>query len=188
MILQALCDYYARLPDLPREGYELKEIPFILEIDPDGILVQALDTREAQGKKKQARAFLVPQGVKKSVNVAANLLWGNAEYVLGLPDVKKLAERQASGKEAEYRARLVEMRVAFFAELLRLPVDTQQDAGIRAVMAFMGQAPDDLIARLGEICPEIIENNPNLSFRLRGDVDLVCQRPAVSIAVMQRET
>lgn len=188
MILQALCDYYARKPDLPREGYELKEIPFIIEIDPDGTLFQILDTREVQGKRKPARAFLVPQSVKKSVNVAANLLWGNAEYVLGLPDVKKLAERQASGREAEYHARLVEMRSAFVAELRRLPVDTQQDEGILAVMAFMGQAPDDLIARLDEIGPEITGSNPNLSFRLRGDVDLVCQRPAVSIAVMQRET
>lgn len=187
MILPALCDYYARKPELPRDGYELKEIPFIIEIDPDGTLAQVLDTREVQGKRKQARAFLVPQSVKKSVNVAANLLWGNAEYVLGLPDVKKLAERQASGREAEYHARLVEMRSAFVAELRRLPLDTQQDEGIRAVMAFMGHAPDDLVARLGEIGPEIAGSNPNLSFRLRGDVDLVCQRPAVSIAVMQRD-
>jgi CRISPR-associated protein Csd1 len=187
MILPALCDYYARKPELPRDGYELKEIPFIIEIDPDGTLVQVLDTREVQGKRKQARAFLVPQSVKKSVNVAANLLWGNAEYVLGLPDVKKLAERQASGREAEYHARLVEMRSAFVAELRRLPLDTQQDEGIRAVMAFMGHAPDDLVARLGEIGPEIAGSNPNLSFRLRGEVDLVCQRPAVSIAVMQRD-
>ena len=103
MILQALHDYYLRKPDLPREGFELKDIPFIIEIEPDGRPVQIIDTRELVGKRKQARWFLVPQGVKKSVNVAANLLWGNAEYVLGIPDEKKLAERQANGKEAEYR-------------------------------------------------------------------------------------
>lgn len=185
MILQALCDYYARKPELPRDGYEIKEIPFVLELDADGHLVQILDTREAKGKKRQARGFLVPQGIKKSVNVAANLLWGNAEYVLGIPDKKKLAERQAKGKEVEYRARLREMRDACVAEIHRLPTAAQQDAGIQSVLAFMAIPATDLADQFGEIGSEIAETNPNLTFRLRGDVDLVCQRPTVSMAIMQ---
>ena len=187
MILQALVDYYARKPDLPRDGFELKDIPLIIELDPDGHLVQILDTRQLRGKKKQARGFLVPQGVKKSVNVAASLLWGNAEYVLGLPDAKKLAERKAKGKEVEYRARLNEMRGAFVAEIRHLPEAVLQDEGIRAVLAFMAQSSETLLAQLGEMGGEIAESNPNLTFRLRGDVDLVCQRPLVSSAVMRRE-
>jgi len=186
MILQALCDYYARKPGLARDGFELKEIPFVLELGPDGRLVQILDTREIQGKKKQARGFLVPQGVKKSVNVAANLLWGNAEYVLGIPDQKKLAERQAKGKEAEYQDRLRQMHDSFVAEIRRLPDAAQQDAGIQAALAFMDQPATDLRERFGEIGTEILETNPNLTFRLRGDVDLVCQRPTVCKSVMHR--
>lgn len=187
MILQALNDYYARKPDLPRDGFELKDIPLIIELEPDGHLVQIFDTRELRGKKKQARGFLVPQGVKKSVNVAASLLWGNAEYVLGLPDAKKLAERKAKGKEVEYRARLNEMRGAFVAEIRRLPEAVQQDEGIQAVLAFMAQSSETLLAQLGETGGEIAESNPNLTFRLRGDIELVCQRPLVSSAVMRRE-
>lgn len=189
MILQALNDYYLRKPQLPREGYELKEIPFIIEIESAGDLVQILDTRELQGKKKQARGFLVPQGVKKSVNVAANLLWGNAEYVLGLPDAKKLTEREAKGKEkeAKYRARLNEMRDAFVAKIRCLPDATLQDEGIQAVLAFLAKSPEVLSMGLGEASTEITESNPNLTFRLRGDIQLVCQRPAVSAAIMQRE-
>ena len=187
MILQALNDYYRRKPELPKAGYELKEIPFLLELDADGRLIQVVDTREQQGKKKLARAFLVPQGVKKSVNVAANLLWGNAEYVLGLPDAKKLAERKAKGKETEYRARLNEMRGVFGAEIRHLPESVQQDEGIRAVLAFMVQSSEALSAQLGEAGVEIAESNPNLTFRLRGDIDLVCQRPVVSSAIMRRE-
>lgn len=187
MILQALNDYYARKPDLPRDGFELKDIPLIIELELDGRLVQILDTRELRGKKKQARGFLVPQGVKKSVNVAASLLWGNAEYVLGLPDAKKLTERKTKGKEAEYRARLNEMHGAFVAEIRRLPEAAQQDEGIRAVLAFVARSSDDLLAQLGEAGGEIAESNPNLTFRLRGDIDLVCQRPAVSSAIMRRE-
>lgn len=185
MILQALRDYYTRKPELPRDGFELKDIPFIIEIEPDGRPVQVLDTRELVGKRKQARGFLVPQGVKKSVNVAANLLWGNAEYVLGIADTKKLAERQAKGKEAEYRVRLTEMRAAFVEEIRHLPEAAQQDSGVQAVLAFAQLAGDEMVAALGELGGEISETNPNLTFRLRGDVDLVCQRPAVSAAIMQ---
>ncbi|WP_419630232.1 type I-C CRISPR-associated protein Cas8c/Csd1, partial [Thiolapillus sp.] len=52
-----------------------KEIPFIIEIDADGCLVQIEDTRSGEGRKKQARPFLVPQGVKKTSGIASNLLW-----------------------------------------------------------------------------------------------------------------
>lgn len=187
MILQALNDYYRRKPELPKAGYELKEIPFLLELDADGQLIQVVDTREQQGKKKLVRAFLVPQGVKKSVNVAANLLWGNAEYVLGLPDAKKLAEREAKGKASDYMARLLEMREAFDAEIRALPDAVQQDKGIRAVLAFMAQSAEELSAQLGEAGGEIAKSNPNLTFRLRGDIDLVCQRPAVSSFIMRRD-
>ena len=89
MILQALVDYYDRKatdPDsaLAPGGLEWKEIPFILELNADGTLVQIVDTREFQGKKLIAKRFLVPQAVKKTSGVAANLFWDTAEYVLGL--------------------------------------------------------------------------------------------------------
>jgi len=44
MILQALCDYYERKPDLPRLGFETKAIPFVIEINSAGQLVQIEDT------------------------------------------------------------------------------------------------------------------------------------------------
>ena len=89
MILQALTDYYRRKCDdpdpaqrLPAFGLEQKEIPFILEINAEGELLQLRDTRELHGKKKVARIYRVPMGIKKTSGVAANLLWDNAEYVL----------------------------------------------------------------------------------------------------------
>jgi len=99
MIFQALNDYYHRKCDdpdpaqrLPVFGLEQKEIPFILELSAEGELLQLRDTREVQGKKKVARVFKVPMGIKKTSGPAANLLWDNAEYVLGMPDTKKLEE------------------------------------------------------------------------------------------------
>lgn len=179
MILQALYEYYQRKPDLPREGFELKEIPFVVELNRSGSAVQIEDTRYLEGKKKRAKTFLLPQGEKKSVNVAANLLWGNAEYVLGLPDRGKLDERKADGKEKEYRARLKEMHQAFIERIAALPQQAQADEGIRAVMRFLSDLDTKALKRFEESWMEIAETNPNLTFRIRGDASLVCQRPAV---------
>lgn len=65
MILQALNDYYHRrqtAPDptrrLPAFGLELKEIPYILELDASGALRAVVDTRHVSGKKKIGTAYL----------------------------------------------------------------------------------------------------------------------------------
>ena len=186
MILQALHDYYQRKmasadpsQRLPAFGREDKEIPFILDLTPDGHLAGITDTRTGVGKKKSATRFLVPKGVKKTSGVAANLLWDTAEYVLGMPDVKKLAEAQRKGKAAEYGRRLREMQSAFRARIAALPAEALEDEGIRAVLAFIGSAPSE-IAIAQSAWTEIAEINPVLTFRLAADTGLVCQRHAVS--------
>ncbi len=173
MILHALTDYYRRKqtdPDpanrLPAYGFEEKEIPFILEIAPDGALVQIIDTRSGDGKKKIAQRFLVPQGVKKTSGVAANLLWDTAEYVLGI-DTRGKPERVA------------EQHTAFRARIQDLPESATDDAGIRAVLAFLDRIDLDALATF-PIWEDIKTTNPVLSFRLHSDLELVCQRPAVA--------
>lgn len=66
MILQALKSYYDRLAadpesSIPRVGWEYKEIPFIIVLNPDGSLVSIEDTREGEGRQRTAKAFLVPK-------------------------------------------------------------------------------------------------------------------------------
>lgn len=164
MILQALCDYYERKPDLPRLGFETKAIPFVIELNHDGQLVQIEDTRYTEGKKKIARNFLMPQGVKKTSGVAANLLWDNAEYVLGVT---------SSGKPD----RVQEQHTAFQVKLDAL-ADKTDDAGLKAVRIFL-KAPDRVGLEADPLWPEILETNPVMTFRLNGDLELVCQRLAV---------
>ena len=178
MILQALNDYYRRKCDdpdpaqrLPLFGLEQKEIPFILEIDSDGQLLQLLDTRDMQGKKKVARVFRVPIGIKKTSGVAANLLWDTLEYVLGV-DTKDKPERVA------------QQHAAFRARIDALPAAVHEDAGIQAVLRFLAHIN---LAQL-ESQPawsDALEANAVLSFRLHGDLDLVCQRPAVVNAALK---
>ena len=189
MILQALHDYYRRKtesPDpsrrLPAFGREDKEIPFILELTPDGHLAGIKDTRTGVGKKRSATRFLVPKGVKKTSGVAANLLWDTAEYVLGTPDVKKLAEAQRKGKADEYGQRLREMQSAFRARIAALPAESLKDEGVRAVLAFIDNASAEIAIAQPAGWADVAEINPVLTFRLLADTDLVCQRPAVLAA------
>lgn len=164
MILQALCEYYERKSDLPRPGFETKAIPFVIELNSAGGVVQIEDTRHIEGKKKVARNFLMPQGVKKTSGVAANLLWDNAEYVLGVT---------SSGKPD----RVQEQHAAFQAKLNTL-ADKTDDAGLAVVRTFL-ESPDRARLEVDPLWPEILETNPVITFRLNGDLELVCQRPAV---------
>lgn len=184
MILQSLYEYYQRKRnELPPEGFEWKEIPFVIEVNKNGSVVQIEDTRTTDGKKKRAKQYCIPQGVKKSVNVEANLLWGNTEYILGQPDAKKLAEKKSKGKEAEYRERLKEMRAAFIKAITSLPAPCEVDAGVQAVLKFCERTDFSDLARFGDTWKELQANNPNLAFRLQGDTELVCQRQAIIDAV-----
>ncbi len=169
MILQALHAYYARKSadpesSLAQPGFEWKEIPFVIEIDAQGNPVQIEDTREGEGKRKRARAFLVPQGVKRAVNIAANLLWDNAAYVLGVATKRK-------------PKRVEEQRQAFITKIESLPAPALTDAGVQAVLRFLRRTHTDSLSQWPE-WQEIVETVPNLTFRLQGDRDLVCQRPA----------
>lgn len=177
MILQALHAYYQRKCDdpdpaqrLPLFGLEQKAIPFILDIGADGQLLQLRDTRELQGKKKIAQSFRVPMGAKKTYGVAANLLWDTLEYVLGV-DTRDKPDR------------VVEQHAAFRARIAALPASVQADAGVQAVLQFLdGFDPAQLQAH--PAWSELLKLNPLLSFRLQGDTELVCQRPAVVQAAL----
>ena len=181
MILQALTDYYRRKCDdpdpaqrLPAFGLEQKEIPFILEINAEGDLLQLRDTREPQGKKKVVQIFRVPMGIKKTSGVAANLLWDTLEYVLGV-DTKGKPERVA------------EQHAAFRARMAALPEAARQDAGIQAVNRFLDRMDLAQLERQ-PAWADALESNAVMSFRLQGDMDLVCQRPAVVHAALNTTT
>lgn len=186
MILQALNDYYQRKQNdadpakrLPAFGLELKEIAFVLEITADGVLVQLRDTREQVGNKKIGKPFRVPQGIKKTSGVVANLLWDSSEYVLGVEDPKKLEQAREKNKEAEYRARLIEMHEAFVSRIGMLPVKALEDVGVQAVLKFLRNEPLAQVQAQANFS-ELASSGAALSFLLQGDIDLVCQRPAVA--------
>ena len=188
MILQALCDYYdrkARDPDeaLAPPGFEPKEIHLVIVLDQDGKCVLVEDTREGVGRQRRGRTFLVPQAPKKSVNIAASLLWGNAEYVLGAADATKLEEQIKKGTAQRYRKRLLDMHQKFRGQIALLPQAVNEDAGIRSVTCFLGgNGPTAL--QESEKWRDLAKGSENISFRLSGENTLVCQRDAVTQAIL----
>lgn len=174
MILQALKEYYDRKAsdpesDIAPEGWEWKEIPFIIVLDHDGNLIHIEDTRETIGKKKRARAFLVPQAVKKASGIAANLLWDVAGYVFGI-DTKGNSERALKQKEA-FIARLQQ-------ELGNIPL-------VQSVLHFLEHVTQGRL--LQESCwQEILDTNPNLSFRIAPNTSLLCRHKDI-IAKLNRQ-
>ena len=178
MILHALTRYYQRKAasdgNVAPEGFENKEIPFVIVLDKTGKFIQLEDTREQQGKKKIGRKFLVPKGLgragSKSYEVS-NILWDHYGYVLAHPkEDDEKSDILAQNQHKSFIAKVDELKQA-------LP----DDAGIQAVSAFLAQAEEVAKVRLAEGWQECAKiKGCNLSFRLVDEsVALVCQSKAV---------
>lgn len=181
MILHALTQYYQRKAKsdggVAPEGFENKEIPFIIVIDKQGKFIQLEDTRELKNKKKVARTFLVPKGLGRSGSKSyevSNLLWDHYGYVLAYAGEK--GQEQADKQHASFTANVNELKQA-------LP----DDAGVAAVVAFLASSEEKSkvmqTANWAE-CAKV--KGCNLSFRLVDEaVDLVCESKAVQAYVSQ---
>lgn len=91
MILQALTRYYEdllRRGEIAAPGWSPAKISFTLCLDRDGQVTQVIPTMEevAMGKKTVLRPQEkeLPVGEDRSSNVAANFLWDNSGYILGI--------------------------------------------------------------------------------------------------------
>ena len=178
MILHALTRYYQRKAasdgNVAPEGFENKEIPFVIVLDKAGKFIQLEDTREQQGKKKIGRKFLVPKGLgragSKSYEVS-NTLWDHYGYVLAHPkEDDEKSDILAQNQHKSFIAKVDELKQA-------LP----DDVGIQAVSAFLAQADEVIKVRQAEGWQECAKiKGCNLSFRLVDEpVALVCQSKAV---------
>lgn len=122
--------------------------------------------------EKFRKRFLVPQAVKRTVGVAANLLWDNAAYVLGA-DNKGKPER------------LAEQTQAFKQDIVNLRLE--DEPRVEAVLRFLdsGEEKDKAKAAAAQ-WPEILEKGANLAFRLAGREGLVCQGEKARAAPAKR--
>lgn len=176
MILQALKEYYDRMAADPEsgiapEGWEWKEIPFILVLNEKGELLQIEDTREGEGKQKRGKRFLVPQSVKKTSGIAANLLWDTASYVFGIVNTEEL-DSKAKSKALE---RAPKQQEAFIQRIMNeLPATSRRGA----ILAFLKSITKDSLEQ-HDAWQEIYSSNAIVSFRFEGEKELYCRSKEV---------
>lgn len=176
MILQALTQYYQRKADngsdIAPQGFEYKQIPFIIVIDKDGNFVQLEDTRGADSKTKKGNFFLAPlastRSGKNSADVA-NLLWDHYGYIFAHPkEDTDTAIVMANRQHQAFKQRINEV------------LTKTNDSGLKAVKEFLtNQTNIDLVKNTDtwQQCLKI--KGCNLTFRLQGETDLICQSKAI---------
>lgn len=106
MILQALVDYYEALAAqgrVAKPGWGIAKISYALNLDKQGRLLNLISLKLTKQKGKKAvevpQNILLPEATKRTAGVAAQFLWDNAKYVLGL-DASGKAERSKQCFEA----------------------------------------------------------------------------------------
>lgn len=131
MIIQALNEFYEGLRNMPSEnvplrGFSREKVQFEFVLSPDGQLLQINDLRD---EKRAAKLLIVPDPVKKTVEIAANFLCGTTGYVLG----RDSDEKEKATKDPERPRKTFEE----FKRLHHEIGDELDDAGMKAVLRFL---------------------------------------------------
>ena len=202
MILQALKEYYDRKTQsdnasLPPEGWEDKEIRYVITIDQNGNVIDIEDTQEIQDKKKYAKKCRVPKGETRTSNAEKKpyLFWDSTEFVFAIsskkPSKKKEREINKEDDNAEDNVpdKKAQAKNRAFIENIR---DFQKkhntdDYAIKALLLFYEKNPN-LPALVQEKFPGKYENmlkggQNNCSFICLPDTCLICERPEIKALI-----
>lgn len=167
MILQALENYYQRKikekdSDIPMFGFSKEKISYELVLDLQGNLIQISFIGILENSKRYPKLLTVPQGVKKSVNIAANYLWGSTGYVLGI-DTKGKQERSLKTFEA-------------FKNLVKEIGKDIDDKENNAVMKFLDSWDPENQKNIERVKDAI---DSNVVFRINGKTSFVHENPKI---------
>lgn len=179
MILYALKEYYDRKAsdpdnDIPLEGFERKEIPFLIVIDKEGKFLNIEDTREKINNKLTGKKFIVPRSIGRTGSKSYEttfLLWDYIGYVLGLPadDVKSPHQHKTWLKKLE-----------------ELNEDLKDDEAIQAIFKFYKSGEIKKAINSTEIKDCFVASSKNMSFKLVTDSSPVFNRAAIVDYVKSR--
>jgi CRISPR-associated protein Csd1 len=162
MILQALKEYYDRKAadpnsDIAPEGFEKKEIPFLVVIQSDGTFVSLEDTREKVGKRLIGKVFLLPRSQQRSGSKSYEttfLLWDHIGYLFQHPESDEKSPKQHK---------------TWIDRLKSLPDELKADEGVAAVLRFYQLGGVDAVRTdpNWKECTKL--QSCNMTFRLAGD-------------------
>ena len=167
MILQALKEYYDRKAndpdsDIAPEGFEKKELQFLIVINEEGEFINIEDTREKIGNKLVGKSFLLPRSKGRSGSKSYEttfLLWDHIGYLLGLPtnDPKSAKQHQT-----------------WLKALAELPPELVADKGVSAMLKFYEKGEIDKAIASPQITECLKAPQCNMAFRLASDVPVPC--------------
>lgn len=203
MILHALTEYYHRKAEssqgsgIAPQGFENKQIPFVIVINKEGSFVSLDDTRGSDKTTKKGNYFLVPLGESRSGKNSyqtTNILWDHYGYVLAhskeivggakMSAANLAAETQKSTEMADLQHQ------TFIDKVDELYQYIPDDVGILAIKKFLADQNNiDKVKADSKWadCQKI--KGCNLTFRLQGQPELICQSKAIqSYLKNQQET
>ena len=177
MILQALKEYYDRKaaePDseMAPAGFHWRGIPYVIRLEPDGTPVALSATFDGEGKAKRAKSFLVPQPVKKTSGIAANLLWDSPEYALGV-----VLDSKPDRVRKQHAA--FTQRVKDLGEI--------RDAGLTSILRFLEINDKESVLSEFSTWADLRETRGSVTFELAGDEGIVLERVAVKKAIRKAD-
>lgn len=158
MILKALYDYFYSRPDRVPEGMCRKEIEYVIVIDRNGCFVR-FESRRID--KKRCAELVVAAPVKRSSNIAPNILWDNGKYVLGLNESDESCHR------------------SFVNKVMEIASSHPGDHGMAALAAFYRRTSDErLMAYSNDPLFDEVRNNAaaNITFMIDGDRKTIAER------------
>lgn len=163
MILQALTRYYEDLlsrGEIAAPGWAPAKISFALCLNENGELTQIVPTMDevSKGKKTvfQPQLITLPAAVKRTVSIAANFLWDNSAYLLGI-DQKGDPERSLKCFAAA-------------AKLHHAVLDSVDSPNARAILAFFDTWKPEHAAEHPALIRQLddVTAGGNLVFRVDG--------------------
>jgi CRISPR-associated protein Csd1 len=162
MILQKLIELQER-EDAKHEStpkmYQETPIHWVIALDKTGGYLNIIPTMQQDERGRLRPKKFVAPTVMKSVNVKANLLLGNGEYVLGIPRENSKPERVADCHRS-------------FIDLTKECLEGTRESRIHAVLTFLESMPYIELPK---------EFNPDNNITFQVDGEIVFNIPSVRL-------
>lgn len=186
MILKALYDYYHRSGDLAPEGFEYKEIPFVIVLDESGKVINVEDRRI---DKRRSQTFLV---LKESRTSAPKpfAFYDNLEYVFGyIPEFLEQANNDdKKDNQEQKRKKIEEKHNLFVARCEDLFINNSDCKVFKAVNLFYKINGPDFVKSLPIWNDILTKVGANISFKLLGDTIIAASEPILNNEVKYEDS
>ncbi len=150
MLLQRLCEYAERRPDVPPPMYQRQPVRYIIDLDGDGRLLGIIDTADPASRETRRGVQRFAPHVVRTSGVRAKLLVDKGSYVFGYVPPGVAAGRERREHEA-------------FIDLVRHCAAATAEPSVHVVASFL----DGLQLEQPDLPPDF-DSEAQLTFRVGG--------------------